>query len=266
MSSKILKKCSCVVLVLALILGMSSLGYSKYAFTKGTMYFYSDIHKAKLISEYDRNTTVDEIDTVLFGSYPQKDINGIEREPIEWIVLDRQGNRALLLSKYILDCKCYENEYKKTDWENCSLRKWLNELFYNYTFNIYEQNCIHSVNLINADNAEFKVDGGNNTTDKVFCLSIDEVKKYFGQSSLDTDHPKLATRGTEYAKVVDENFNLWVNSRQEWYNGNSSFWLRSPGKNNHTAADVYSYGHIDIDGHVVDNHYFGVRPAIWVTY
>lgn len=81
MSSKILKKCSSVVLVLAMILGMSSIGYSNYGYTKGTIYYYGDISKAKTISEYDRNTTVDEIDTVLFGSYPQKDINGIEREP-----------------------------------------------------------------------------------------------------------------------------------------------------------------------------------------
>ena len=245
---------------------MLSFAYTSNNIVKGKTYEFSDISKARLITEYGKDDVLDSFDTVKFGLYPQSDINGIEKEPIEWIVLDRQGNSALLLSKYILDCKCYENEYKETTWETCSLRNWLNDIFLNYAFNTNEQISIRSTNLANNDNVQFRVDGGNDTVDKIFCLSIDEVKMYFNQSNAASDNMKLATKGTEYAKVVDENFNLWINNRQEWYNGNSSFWLRSPGKNHYTAADVYSYGHIDMDGHVTDNHYFGVRPAMWVTY
>lgn len=255
-----------LVFVFVFSFAMLAFGFTSNNIVKGKTYEFSDINKARLITEYGKDDVIDSFDTVKFGLYPQSDTNGIEKEPIEWIVLDRQGNKALLLSKYILDCKCYENEYKETTWETCSLRKWLNEIFLNYAFNINEQINIVSTHISNSDNVQYRVSGGNNTVDKIFCLSIQEVQQYFSLSNAVSDNMKLATKGTEYAKVVDENYNLWINNRQEWYNGNSSFWLRSPGKNHYTAADVYSYGHIDMDGHVTDNHYFGVRPAMWVSY
>ena len=62
-------------------------------------YDLSQISQVKLVSEYPTDTIVDEMDTVTFGSYPQSDVSGNTKEPIEWIVLDRQGNEAFLLSK-----------------------------------------------------------------------------------------------------------------------------------------------------------------------
>jgi hypothetical protein len=260
------RKIISLILVFVFSFAMLSFGSTTNNIQKGKTYEFSDIKKVRLITEYGKDDVIDSFDTVKFGLYPQSDANGIEKEPIEWIVLDRHGNNALLLSKYILDCKCYENEYKETTWETCSLRKWLNEIFLNYAFTINEQINIVSTDLSNNDNVQYRVSGGNNTVDKIFCLSIQEVQRYFSLSNATSDNMKLATKGTEYAKVVDENYSLWVNNRPEWYKGNSSFWLRSPGKNHYTAADVYSYGHIDMDGHVTDNHYFGVRPAMWVSY
>ena len=91
------------------------------------------------MTEYPSNTTVDQMDTVLFGSYPQSDASGFTKEPIEWIVLDRQEDRALLLSKNILDCKNYNDTLVDTTWENCSLRNWLNTSFLLNAFDSNEQ-------------------------------------------------------------------------------------------------------------------------------
>ena len=45
--------------------------------------------------------------TVLFGVYPQGHITSEEKDPIEWLVLDRDGSRLLLISKYALDALPY---------------------------------------------------------------------------------------------------------------------------------------------------------------
>ena len=226
----------------------------------------NQIQKAKLVPQYAQDTTVDQIDTVTFGSYYQN--NSSTKEPIEWLVLDRQGNKALLLSKYILDCKCYNEEHEDVTWETCTLRNWLNNTFYNTAFNNNEKNYILTTNVINSDNTVHNTRGGNNTNDKVFLLSFDEVKKYFYQSNMHDSNKRLATSGTNYAKTVD-NFGekLWVYyDNTAWYNGNTLFWLRSPGRDQDRAAIVGNGGAFSAIGRNVDKYNNGVRPAIWIKY
>lgn len=61
-----------------------------------------------------------------FGHYEQG--NGIE--PIEWVILKMEGTKVFLLSKYALDYQPYHDTFEPVTWENCSLRKWLNESFF----------------------------------------------------------------------------------------------------------------------------------------
>ncbi len=91
-------------------------------------------------------------DVITFGSYEQD--NDLENgaEPIEWIVLSTNKGKALLLSKYIIDHRFYdENDYYddylkerfpdgeggidwdsvNIPWEECTLSVWLNTDFYN---------------------------------------------------------------------------------------------------------------------------------------
>lgn len=228
------------------------------------IYDMSQISQTKLVTEYSEDTTVDYMDTVTFGSYYQS--NSSTKEPIEWIVLDRQGNKALLLSKYILDCKCYNEEWVDVTWETCTLRNWLNYTFYNTAFSSSEKSYIDNTYVITNDihSGGSYASGGNNTYDNIFLLSVDEVYKYFYQSST---HPYgnklLATRGTNYAKNGGK---LYVIYRyDEWYDENSDFWLRSPGLYQTSAKSVYEHGSLnDYEGYVVDCH-DGVRPALWVS-
>ena len=234
-------------------------------------YDLSQISQVKLVSEYTAETNVDEMDTVIFGSYPQSDASGNTKEPIEWIVLDRQGDKILLLSKYILDCKRYNNEYKDVTWETCTLRNWLNNDFYNSAFSSSEQNKIETTNVINNNNIDHGTNGGNNTNDKIFCLSIDEVRKYFGVGTKADDGYQLgknvATQGTNFAKSEDNNGNkLYVSvyHSSEWYFGNSSFLLRSLGAAQGVASSVNSNGYLYTSGYIVDIRNSGVRPALWI--
>ena len=80
-------------------------------------------------------------DVVTFGKYPQT-AAGTDQTPIEWIVLDVQDGKALLLSKYGLEMKQYNTEYTDITWETCTLRTWLNSDFLNKAFSSEEQSAI----------------------------------------------------------------------------------------------------------------------------
>ena len=247
------------------VLGIVILALIIYYFPKpkGKVYELSDIGKAKLVSKYWKNSVVDNFDTVKFGSYAQSDVSGSTKEPIEWIVLKRVGNKALLLSKYIIDCKCYNDERKDVIWENCTLRNWLNMHFYNTAFSSSEQNKILTANISNNGNSVYGTNGGNNTNDKIFCLSIDEVKAYFDQNDMSSFNKRLATKGTNYANRGNALFVLYGN---EWYGGGTGFWLRSSSGLQGFAATVAEVGWICENGSCVDNRDTGVRPALWVSY
>ena len=260
---------SVVVKVALLVFVFFVIGYSVYNFpkAKGKSYEFTDIEKAKLVTEYWQNARVENLDTVRFGSYSQTNANEGTGDPIEWIVLERQDRKALLLSKYILDCKSYNDIEDKTTWESSSLRVWLNTIFYTRAFSDTEKDVVLTVKNTNSESSEYGASGGNDTVDKVFCLSVDEVNKYFNQKDMQNENKKLATRGTEYAKSVNnEGYNLRVFDSSRWYGGNSSFWLRSPGFFQSGAAAVYEDGYLDTLGLIVTYNYFGVRPAILVSY
>ena len=195
---------------------------------------------------------------VTFGKYEQDNnmANGAER--IEWIVLDKKDDRMLLLSKYALDAKPYHKK-RKAIWEMCDLRSWLNEDFYKTAFTSTEQQYIAETYLINEDNPEYGTDGGNNTYDKVFLLSIDEATTYFDS---DPDAYDLARRAqvTEYAKAQGA---FWCDWDKEYY-GNGFWWLRSPGDHSDGAAVVYFHGDVIRYGDYVDDSRDVVRPALWV--
>ena len=244
--------------------------------------FAKSIELAKIVTKYDSDTNIEEVDTVKFGSYVQ---NGNDKEPIEWIVLDKQDNKVFLLSKYILDCKCYSSEWKNDTWNTCDLRKWLNNDFFRQAFSANEQRKINTTKVINS-NLGYGLNGGESTEDKVFCLSIEEVMKYFGYGVKEVFGYRIgkiiATKGTDYARTINNNgINLKVYSLSNspsytdpihWAIGNSSFWLRSPSEDNsfysiNRIAVVSYLGFIDaIIGDNVDVRSNGVRPAIWVSY
>lgn len=103
--------------------------------------------------------------------------------PIEWLVLARDGNKALLISRYWLDAQPYNTDHTSVTWETCTLRTWLNVTFYNKAFSSDEQAAILTTSVDNGKNqgySKWSTSGGNNTEDKVFLLSYAEANKYFG--------------------------------------------------------------------------------------
>lgn len=202
---------------------------------------------------------------ITFGSYEQDNNTENGMEAIEWIVLAEKDGKLLLLSKYGLDCQQYHEIETDITWENCTLRTWLNNDFYNTAFTEEQKNVILETTLTNPDNSVAGIEGGNDTTDKIFLLSIDEAYEYFGEDSTDADgnksNPDRAIVPTAYALAqgsVPASFGLW-------YDGNCPGWLRSPGYATIYAAIVDYNGTVYDFGHGVSHDKNVVRPALWIN-
>ena len=135
-----------------------------------------EVYKKILLKKIKRSK-VGEV--ICFGSYEQDNNTSNEKEEIEWQILEKQDNKILLISKYALDCQQYNTEQTDVTWETCTLRSWLNSTFINNAFTEAEQSMIADTKVTADKNLNCSTNPGNDTTDKIFLLSINEVNKYF---------------------------------------------------------------------------------------
>lgn len=189
-------------------------------------------------------------DYVFFGAYEQDNNTSNGKEDIEWLVLEVKDGKALVISKYALDCKQYNTSYTDVTWETCTLRKWLNNNFINSAFTAAEKAMIPIVTVSADKNPDYSTNPGNTTQDQVFLLSITEVYKYFSFDSARQCKP------TEYAVARGASVNIFI--------GNYWWWLRSPGDSQGYAALVGSDGYVREHGDVVYRDSNAVRPALWI--
>lgn len=200
---------------------------------------------------------------VSFGTYPQTKA-GNDATPIEWLVLARDGNKALLISRYGLDAQRYNKDTTSVTWETCTLRTWLNGTFYNKAFSSAEQAAILTTNVDNSKNqcySGWSTNGWKNTQDKVFLLSYAEANKYFGVTYDNSSNTKSRVAPTAYAIAqggLTSNSNETVDrTAAGWW------WLRSPGSDQRSAAYVFADGSLyDLS---VGSDSASVRPALWVN-
>ena len=79
---------------------------------------------------------------IVFGAYEQDNNLDNGKEPIEWIVLETQKDRMLLLSKDVLDAGRFHEGEELVYWKDSTIRKWLNEVFFTEAFSEKEQKTI----------------------------------------------------------------------------------------------------------------------------
>lgn len=235
--------------------------------------------------------------TKFSSSYTHQDDNGYSTNtaywfkfaPIDWRVLD--PSTGFVMCETIIDSQPYSNTVYKnssasvseyaffndasytnyaSDYETSSIRKWLNEEFYNTAFTDTEKKEINTTTLNNdgyytsIGTTGYEALDSNSTNDKIFLLSYNEVRNSnlgFDSSVSAYDKARFA-QGSDYAQSQG----LYV-YRDNNYN---SFWfLRSPGHYSLACCGVcplgtskYSYGcDADYTG-------YGIRPALrlnWIT-
>ena len=169
----------------------------------------------------------------------------------KWRILKLNNNgTALIISLGIVSKMAYHNRKIGVTWERSDIRKYLNSTFYD-KFSSEQQQAIALTDIQNPFNEKYFTQGGISTVDKVFLLSIEEVRNYFK-----TNVDRVAKMGREAT----------------WW------WLRSPGSHPDHASFVYSSGSISLDGEVsvytytnqkgmrfVGYRVGGVRPALVIN-
>lgn len=215
-----------------------------HEFTSAKGYLDSEALLKQIVEEHPDayRASLDVGQSFTFGTY-----NG---EPIEWVILDKEGTRTLVISRNILCRRPFNRSdpYQspaKAPWKNSALRSWLNGSFFNEAFSEEEASRILSTTINTPDsNINYLVEGGGDTVDKVFLLSTTEASKYMS-----------------HIPSVD---GVW--------------WLRNPGGHNgYTAvvrgSQVNTFGisnncgngsttatHADWENNTV----YGPRPVMWL--
>lgn len=233
--------------------GMYSEAYSAFIKLGDYKDSLKNAEDIRLIIDKDSLEYVEVGDYITFGAYEQDNNSSNGKESVEWLVLDIVDGKALVISKYALDCQPYNNEYADVTWETCALREWMNDDFLNTAFSEGERTMVHTVTVSADKNPDYSTDPGKNTKDKVFLLNINELNKYFSLYS------ERECETTEYADAKG----CWTTTTEEYY-GNCCWWLRSPGDFQSRAVYVNVDGHIRESGGLVDKAYVAVRPAMWI--
>ena len=194
-------------------------------------------------------------DYVVFGHYEQDNNAQNGCEPIEWIVLDSNDSQQLLISRYALDCMPFDDDGADMNWNDSSLRAWLNDEFLSAAFTEAERNAIVETAVSNASsegNSEWASLDLSDTCDSIFLLSYAEASLYLGEKDA------LKVEGTEYARANGAKF-LGVTSIGI---GETDWWLRSPGKADRDACFVDVRGTV---GSKKATDGIGIRPVLWLN-
>lgn len=143
-------------------------------------------------------------------------------ERIKWRVLRNEGNTLFLMADSALDCKYYHDEEAVT-WEGSFIRSWLNDSFYHTAFNNQEQGSIIVQNVSHKENQEYLVKGANDTSDKIYLLSLEEAsdENYGFCADIQTASASRQMQSSDYA-LGKSGF-----SKEEGGKENCLWWLRS---------------------------------------
>lgn len=208
-------------------------------------------------------------------------------EPIKWRVLQINNKSLFLLADMALDDQKYNMEEGAVTWETSTIRSWLNgydginnqnnidyrkENFIDTAFSDEQQELIQMTHLINDDTVE--VEGGNDTEDKIFLMSIKEMSDdksmsygFINTTGWNDEARRSKTSTYAFARGVNRDYYRGNdrNDNEDYCDGNCWWWLRSPGWESDRIADVEEGGWVGTDGSWSINSTNGVRPALYVN-
>ena len=235
------------------------------------------IDTGKAIQLVDSGTAANigggQADNIYFGTYQQSSDgnSGYNIDPIKWRVLENADGQLFLLSDQNLDVFQYHTDTESVTWEKSTMRSWLNgygashntgdsggidytdDNFINTAFSEKEQKAIAETEVVNDDNPTHGTEGGNNTTDQIFLLSIAEAQN----SSYFADNSSRIATNTAYVAGGGKIGSSYMNGVGEA----GYWWLRSPGDLDHRAAGVSVDGGVGSYGFYVSFDSIAVRPA-----
>ena len=248
---------------------MSYMYYQDIDFDNNGKYDYRGVYFTRLRPKFYYNAPSLDNSYQDENGYKINKIYWFSYDPIEWDILSEENGQVLILANLLLDSQEYypseetskflhnEAEVYANNYAFSSIRKWLNDNFYETAFNTLEKTIIQTTmvnNLPSSTSSSSSTYTCANTYDKIFLLSYQEAPKKVYYDDLVGQ-----AQGTDYAKCQG----LQVISSGS-YAGNSYWYLRSPSYNYANCAYIVSYdGTIYVDYYVYISS-FGVRPACWI--
>ena len=180
---------------------------------------------------------------ITFGQYEQDNILDNGKEPIEWIVIDKNDslNSLTLLSKDIIDWLPYHTKNENVDMEHFYIHEWLNTFLRN-----------KDAYFVNEAFSKEEVDKYQL---RAFLLGLDDIENYLGYD--------VKCSKTEYANSKSndpDNCAWWFNDNEitlsGWYPDGVRYWHVG-------TVNDYTHNELGISSEIIVNS-SGVRPALWL--
>lgn len=183
-------------------------------------------------------------DTVRFGRYeiePAIPFN----ERVEWIVVEKETDRALLVSKIGIEGNSYNKKHEEVSFEESDVFRFMNDEMFEKLFSGYEKEFIIS---------------DPDTGGYLSLMTVEEVRTFF------KDDLSRQLQSSTYAKKKGVNVNTpskidswdYKDYRASWW------WLR--GEKSITAPIVTPEGSIETDTKYVNKPNGAIRPVVWVKW
>ncbi len=201
-------------------------------------------------------------DVIVFGSYEQDGDTSNGKEPLEWLVLGSKDGSLFVMTLYAIEHMQFHSSLSKVTWETSALRAWLNNDFITAAFSESESSAIKLSTIMAEKNPDDpNSPAGNDTEDKVFLLSVQEIDLFFKDSNSRKCAPTAA---------VVAGSNVFSRSNKAWYADSDylcGWWLRSPGMFKDTYVSYVNHsGSVSAGGQVfLSGTDLCVRPAMWIN-
>ena len=183
-------------------------------------------------------------DVVTFGRYDTNPVS-IGTERLEWIVLQKEGNTLMLITKQGIAGSVYHQKHQEVNWKESDLCAFLNDTLYEDVFSNYEEEIIvaHPV-----------------TSERLSLLSQTEVNVLF------RDDQSRQLSITDVAKSKGTNINSASKANHWDMKGyRSSWWWLRGEQMSKTAPIVTEDGIVLTDEKYVNKPNGAVRPVVWVS-
>lgn len=171
---------------------------------------------------------------VRFGNYES---GSSLSEGILWRVLGTTGDRALLMSEYILATRSFDSE--NSEWKSSAIKKWLNGTFLKAAF---------------SARADYEALHNSSELGRVFLLSKGDFENESYGFSRDTDYFDDRRRAMGTYNAINEQ--LW-----ESYDNYSSYYTRTS-RHKQSLYQIRSDGSIGVAR--IDRDNVGIRPAVTI--
>ncbi len=225
-----------VLAAVAIVLGIALVLFSGRRYLLAKSEYSSELETLKQASVGDE---------VQFGHFNTDNLLPGE-ERLTWIVIEKDGDKIRLLSKYGIDGSYYNQKHAQVSWKASDLRRYLNSDKFMNIFSTYESP------LLTAD---------PETQDMISLLSAEDATALF------TEDPQRELISTSAAVAAGTNRNdkSKANGWDMKDYHTSWWWLRGNSDPQINAPIVTEDGQILEDNKPVNKPSGAIRPVIWLS-